>query len=89
MQPGVFEILTDRTAREVFKAVVRQRSINFTNLKKVLGQGVDVNVIVGPLTKLKEVGLIAEESAPLKDWATYYVTADGLEAERKLSRLEL
>ena len=41
------------------------------------------------LDSLKQNGLIGEEEAPLKEFAVFYITADGLEAERKVRRLAL
>ncbi len=38
--------------------------------------------------KLKDADLIKERTAPIEDFNTYYVTADGLTAERQLRLAE-
>ena len=48
---------------------------------------VTLKYIEHALQSLKDADLIKEKTAPIEDFNTYYVTAGGLDAERKLRLL--
>jgi len=87
MQPEVFKILTDSTTRNIFGVVARERSVRLTDLMGLLDENPGKDAVSTALGNLKDRGLIAEESAPLKEWAVFYVTSQGLDAERELRRV--
>lgn len=68
--------------REVFKLLVQDKSIRFGDLvKKASGERHEVKQA---LETLKDASLVKEAGAAIEDFSTYYVTADGLEAGRKV-----
>ncbi len=84
-------LLQDTDARKVLEAIAREKKLYFRDLAKVLQlehiEGTDANPIKA-LELLKTAGLIEEETAPISDFHTYYVTAEGLSTERQLRRLK-
>lgn len=86
---SVLAVLTGLATRVVFDLVVSNRSIRFGELLKKLQQTKRSEVgresAIKSLEELKTAGLIDEKSSSVQDWSTYYVTADGLEASRKVS----
>ncbi len=80
-------LLTDIVTRAVFEQVVKNRSIQLRELIKKLDPVLERDVALTTLKKLKDACLIAEKSSSLTDWNPYYVTADGLEASRKIRHL--
>jgi predicted DNA-binding ArsR family transcriptional regulator len=82
-------LLQDTDARKVLAAIAREKKLYFRDLAKVFQlehiEGQDANKA---LELLKTAGLIEEETAPISDFHTYYVTAEGLSTERQLRRLK-
>jgi predicted MarR family transcription regulator len=73
--------------RLVFDQIVRNRRIRLNELLGRVGEQLDEETVVHSLERLRNAGLIQELGAPLRDFNTYYVTADGLEASRKIAAL--
>ena len=71
---------------QVFTQVVSNRSIRFGDLVK--STGFDRTVTKQALQELEQANLIAEKNAGIEDFNIYFVTADGLEAEREVRRYE-
>jgi DNA-binding HxlR family transcriptional regulator len=76
--------LAKPTARLVFGQVVKNRTIRFGDLVKQV-PAIDQAVAREDLRGLEQANLIAKKSSAVEDFTTYYVTADGLEASRKIS----
>lgn len=93
MKGDVLQFLADPENRKVFDVVARSRSIRLAALLESLGvkteDAAKLNEVRARLDGLKQNGLVAEEAASLKEFAVLYITADGLEAERKVRRLAL
>lgn len=80
-------LISDDLVQSVFKQIANNRSVQFKDLKSELqSSGTDVKseAIENAVTVLKDADLIKESTAPIKDFNTYYVTADGLSVGRKL-----
>ena len=82
-------LLQDTVARKVLETIAREKKLQSKDLAKVFQiehiEGKDASKA---LELLKTAGLIEEETAPIADFHTYYVTAEGLSAERQLRRLK-
>jgi len=86
--PALTLLLTSVAARHVFTAVAKSRLISFKDLVRVRTvAGEDREQIKKSLEVLKNADLIKEEAAPVKDFSKFYVTANGLRAERQLQRM--
>lgn len=77
-------ILENKQSLEIFKQVVKNRSIGFKELvsrANVTKENARLN-----LKELQAHHLIEEQvsSSDIDDYNTFYVTADGLEASRKV-----
>lgn len=82
-------LLQDTVARKVLEAIAREKKLQFRDLAKVFQlEHIEGEEASKALELLKTVGLIGEETAPIADFHTYYVTAEGLSAERQLRRLK-
>jgi hypothetical protein len=82
-------LLADRSTRTIFETVARERKISHKDLVQTLTRiagVVSTNEISTRLDQLEEAKLIGEQGAPIEDFKTYYITADGLSAERELRR---
>ncbi len=90
MDFDVLSVLANPANRIVLDQIVRSRSIRVGELLARLQQSGTSGTTVGreavfdSLRQLKNMGLIEEMSAPVPEWTTYYVTADGLRASRKV-----
>ena len=74
------DILVDDTTRGIFEAVLQPRTILIRDLKsKFPGTNVTQSI-----TLLKNAKLIKEQAAPIYDFSTLYVTADGLNMAESL-----
>lgn len=80
-------VLAEPLARVLFEQVAKNRSIRFEQLLK------RVHFLYATLTRedakallqqLKNAQLIGEISSPVEDFNTYYITAEGLAACRKI-----
>lgn len=83
-------ILEDSDFRKVFRRIARERLISFRDLSDVLdreGEPVRDN-LRGVAEQLVEAGLVGKRQAPVSDFTTYYLTADGLSANRTVQNLE-
>ena len=87
MRAELIQLLLDETVRQVFLAIVANgRRISLGKLLEVLKDTPrDQTVLL--LKELQNHNLIEELSAPLPEWHSYHLTADGLSAERDLSRV--
>ncbi len=83
---AINELFDDEQTRRIFDQVVDQRKVQFKNLRRV--QGLDRKVAREKLGLLKEAHLVEERGAPIEDFSIFYVTAEGLEAKRKLRQIE-
>ena len=89
VSPSLSILLGNSVLRDVFKAVVSERTIRFKDLRESFQEGqIDPVELKASLRQLQDVELIKELPASIDDFATYYVTADGLTAERELKRAE-
>jgi len=76
----------------VFKAILANRSMVLKDILKTLsikGTAPKQEDIEKAIKSLEEKALIKESQAPIADFNTYYVTADGLEAGRVIRKLNL
>lgn len=80
--------LEEHDARVVFQRIAESKLINFRDLERWLKRdGLVRNNFRGVLEQLEEQGLIEKQEAPLDDFSTYYLSANGLTANRTLQRL--
>lgn len=79
----LFQVLSDDTARRVFEEVARSRIVSHGQLSEQLSE-INEDAIVKSLSKLKGIGLIDRRSAVISEWDRYFITAEGLAAERML-----
>jgi predicted MarR family transcription regulator len=70
---------------QVFHKVADSRKIS---LKDLWDLGPSKEAISESVRQLSKAGLIGEVPSSLEDFSTYYVTADGLTAERQMRRLD-
>lgn len=77
-------LLTNPITRRVFGMVVKSRSIRFEQLVKQVEADVDRDRAKRTLQELIDAHLIKQKGSAVEDFATYYVTADGLEASRRV-----
>jgi hypothetical protein len=80
------QTLIDPTNKRVFGAVVKARHILLKDLWKTLKSDTEQSNVDQSLGQLQEAGLIQVEPGSLRDFNTYYVTAEGLQMDRKLRR---
>lgn len=81
-----FKALVKPLNQQVFSFVVRQRQVHMKDLLDSLSASTSKEVVVESLSELERAGLIKEESASIEDFNTYYVTAEGLQADRQFRR---
>lgn len=80
-------LAVNNVAREALKAVLKSKSIALTDLIERLIKDqatIDPEQAKDELRKLKEMHLVEAASSGIEDFDTYYVTASGLEAGRKV-----
>ncbi len=68
-------------AKKVLHTVAKGRAVR---LRQLLVKGVSDKEILDALVVLREAQLIKETPAPIDELKTYFVTATGLEADRKV-----
>jgi hypothetical protein len=89
MDPAtILAIMSNPSIREVFKAVARHKYVRRRDLRDQVQSATDPQELNLVLNELTNASLIRAEKAPLADFDTYYVTAEGLSAERALNRFE-
>jgi predicted transcriptional regulator len=83
-------LLEDSDVRKVFQRIARERIVSFRDLSNLLDrEAASVrDDLHGLLGQLVESGLIEEQEAPITDFNAYYLTADGLAANRTRTNLE-
>ena len=87
MTPEIITIFSTPETRKVFETVVKEINIRFKDLVDSLE--IDEEKVVESLDRLEEAKLIEESPAPVRDFKTLYITADGLSANRELRRIKL
>lgn len=85
IDPALAVLFSDDAIKDVFKVIAKERSIRLRELRQVLEGLPDLR---DSLDKLKAADLIKERAAPIDAFNTYYVTANGLTAERQLQLIE-
>ena len=85
-QDNILMLLSDNVMQEVFKEIVRNRSAIFKDLMgSVSGKAnVTSDQIEGALAQLQNADLIKTSESSIRDFNSYYPTAEGLAAERRL-----
>lgn len=68
--------------RQILRAVVRNKSVRLPDL---VSTEVSHDVALAAIKELTEARLIKENKAPIVDLNTYFVTADGLAANRQVA----
>jgi hypothetical protein len=86
MDTGIITILADNLTRTLFERIARERRITYKDLLEAVKSSVNPDAAEPRLDQLRAAHLIEEQEAPLKDFRTYFVTANGLSAERELRR---
>jgi hypothetical protein len=80
-------VLVDPATKALLRALASRKRAKFGDLVTMLKAeqllGSDDEAL-SSLGKLKDLHLVEERGAVLPRWNEYYVTADGLEANRKL-----
>lgn len=76
-------ILSDAATSSTFKLVTRKRKVRFDDLMRDLDTD-DETLVIDQLERLKIAGLIEHRGSFLPEWGIYIVTADGLQAARKI-----
>lgn len=86
----VVTLLSNAALASVFKTIAEKRTVQFKDIRdllpKTLGAVPTESELKQAVATLKEADLIKERPAPIDDFATYYVTADGLNVQRALER---
>lgn len=84
---AILSMMSNPWTREVFRTVAKNRYVRFRDLcdRKIVPDPKALNSVLQDLTN---AALIRTEEAPVADFNTYYVTAEGLSAERALTRFE-
>lgn len=80
------------TTLPVFNAVARERTVRFKDLLDALESAdLDREQVHQSLEQLQEAKLIESQDAPegVENFRWYYVTEEGLTAERELRRLQV
>ena len=91
---ATLSMLAVPTVRLVFEQVVKNRSIRLGELIERVRPKVDrenveemLRELKETLNKLKDAELIKEKGSAIEEFNTYYVTANGLEANREVKRV--
>jgi hypothetical protein len=84
----VVALLQNAHARKVFETIAHAKKLQAKDLSRVWqAEQISGEDARHTLEWLKAADLIGEEAAPVADLHTYYVTAQGLAADRQLQRL--
>ena len=76
---------TDPSYREVFTEIVRKKSVRLHDLKSAL-HNLDKERTEAYLKTFTDAKLVKELKSEVHDFNTYYITAIGLQAGRKLAK---
>ncbi len=74
------------TAQSVFAVLAKRRRARFRSIADQLAGGGSKPAreeLLRAVEELKSKGFVREKSAPIDDWKTLYLSADGLRAVRK------
>ncbi len=83
----VFALIDKPAAKAVIKFLAKDKT---ATLREIMDRSqIDSMEAMFALDFLMDAGLVGEQKSPVKDFNTYYVTADGLAAEQALSRMNL
>lgn len=90
----VLLLTTNELARRIFEQIVQDRRVRLKDLKQEIlkdqTHATDTAAVEKMLDELEKSKLIARVEEPaIADFRTYYLTADGFAAERKLRELGL
>jgi len=94
IDPSVVMLLSNNVVKLVFKEVLKNRYVLLKEIRESLYKKPELQATLNnskledAVKKLKDADLIKERTAPIEDFNTYYVTADGLTAERQLRLAE-
>jgi hypothetical protein len=93
MQNEVLQTLADRDTRRVLAVVAKKRTVSLKDLAETVGvpekDDPRREEFQHRVDQLKRLGLVGEEPSPVREWATLYITADGIDADRQARRLAL
>jgi hypothetical protein len=78
---GVALLLEEESNRKVFNQILKNRKVQ---LKELIETGYSRDRVKKALTNLKKYNLIGEHASTFDEFNTYYITADGLQAGRKI-----
>ena len=87
---AIATLLSDKIVQQVFKEILKNRTALFKEIRESVSatSGVEyssqLSKIEEAVQSLKDADLIKERESPIEDFTTYYVTADGLSAEKQL-----
>lgn len=82
-------ILEEHDPRVAFQRIAWEKLVNFRDLEYSLKRdGVVRNNLRGVVEQLVADGLVEVQKAPISDFDTYYLTEDGLTANRTLENLK-
>jgi len=84
---ATLSMLAVPTVRLVFEQVVKNRSIRLGELIERVRPKVDRENVEEMLRELKDAELIKEKGSAIEEFNTYYVTANGLEANQEVKRV--
>ncbi len=73
------------STRSVLKEVASSRSIRLGELMKKAQPEIERATVESSLQELKNLHFIDERSSVLNDFRTFFITAEGIEATRKLA----
>lgn len=76
---------TDPTYREVFTEIVRKKSVRLHDLKSAM-RNLGEERTEAYLKTFTDANLVKELKSQVHDFNTYYITAIGLQAGRRLAR---
>lgn len=76
---------TDPNYREVFTEIVRKKSVRLHDLKSAM-HNIDKERTEAYLKTFTDAQLVKELKSEVHDFNTYYITATGLQAGRKLAK---
>ena len=85
----VMELLADSTKKKVFQALVKAKTLRQREIELLLArEGIENCEAREKLAELVDDHVIGEKVTPIKDFNSYYLTADGLSLGRQLRRLQ-
>jgi hypothetical protein len=86
MPDSILMLLSDKVLQAVFNVIVRHRDATFKDLAGLVSERTNVasDQIERALAQLQDADLIKTSESSIKDFNSYYPTAEGLAAERQL-----